>query len=347
MKLLIITQRVDINDDNLGFFHGWIEGLAQRTEKLYVVCLSEGEHRFPENVEVYSMGKEGGANKAVQFFRLQKYLIRNLNKADGIFVHMAPIYAILSFPIATLLRKKILMWYTHKSQNWKLWFAEKLVGRIYTASVESFRIGSKKVKATGHGIDIQLFKPDKLSNGVFRILTAGRIEPSKDLETQICALDILVNQEGIKNIEMTILGSGQLDYYEKKIRALIYEKKLGDYVRFLGSIPNRKMPAYYNKSDLFINSGRTGGVDKAVLEAMACATPVIVSNEAFYPMFSKSNQSLLFKEGDYRGLSEGIKHILLMDEGKRLELGTYLRSIVKENHNLDNLIEKIVSYFRI
>jgi len=26
MKLLICTQKVDINDDILGFFHGWILG---------------------------------------------------------------------------------------------------------------------------------------------------------------------------------------------------------------------------------------------------------------------------------------------------------------------------------
>lgn len=29
MKLLIISQKVDINDDNLGFFHGCLERIAK------------------------------------------------------------------------------------------------------------------------------------------------------------------------------------------------------------------------------------------------------------------------------------------------------------------------------
>jgi len=56
MKLLIITQKVDINDDNLGFFHRWLEKLASRFEKLSVICLAEGEHHLPSNVAVFSLG---------------------------------------------------------------------------------------------------------------------------------------------------------------------------------------------------------------------------------------------------------------------------------------------------
>ena len=34
MKLLIITQKVDINDDNLGSFHNWLEKMAEKTNEL-------------------------------------------------------------------------------------------------------------------------------------------------------------------------------------------------------------------------------------------------------------------------------------------------------------------------
>jgi len=32
MKLLILTQKVDIDDDVLGFFHGWLEEFAKNVE---------------------------------------------------------------------------------------------------------------------------------------------------------------------------------------------------------------------------------------------------------------------------------------------------------------------------
>ena len=78
MKLLIITQKVDIEDDNLGFFHRWLEKFAEKVEKLYVICLWEGKHSLPENVKVYSLGKEKGYSKLRQFFRFQKFQSCNI-----------------------------------------------------------------------------------------------------------------------------------------------------------------------------------------------------------------------------------------------------------------------------
>ena len=37
IKLLIITQKVDRNDDVLGFFHGWITEFAKHVEEVTVL----------------------------------------------------------------------------------------------------------------------------------------------------------------------------------------------------------------------------------------------------------------------------------------------------------------------
>src|SRR3989338_44123 len=60
MRILIVTQAVDSADSDLGFFHRWIEEFAKRFERVIVICLKEGQHRLPENVSVYSLGKESG-----------------------------------------------------------------------------------------------------------------------------------------------------------------------------------------------------------------------------------------------------------------------------------------------
>ena len=45
-KLLIFTQKADINDPVLGFFHKWIEEFSKNFESIIVVCLEKGEFNF-------------------------------------------------------------------------------------------------------------------------------------------------------------------------------------------------------------------------------------------------------------------------------------------------------------
>ena len=72
MKLLIITQKIDQNDDILGFFHRWVEEFAKNTEKVVVIAQFVGQYNLPENIEVFSMGKEMGFSKIRQLFNFNR-----------------------------------------------------------------------------------------------------------------------------------------------------------------------------------------------------------------------------------------------------------------------------------
>lgn len=352
MKLLIITQKVDISDSNLGFFHSWLEKSAQKLEKLYVVCLAKGEHYLPENVEVYSLGKEKGYSKLRQLFRLEKFLIKILPEIKGVFLHMCPIYGIFTFPLAKLFRKRMILWYVHKSVSWKLKLVEKCVDEIFTASKESCRLKNrKKIKIVGHGIDTEFFKPPSLNferqpSNKLKILFVGRIAPVKDLEALIEAIDILVNQKNIRDVKVEIIGS-PIEYYEKKYHQnlirLIKEKELVEHIKFLGGIPHREVLKFYQNSNVFLNLSPTGGMDKAVLEAMACGLPVLVCNEAFKKDFGRFVNELFFQKNNPQDLAQRILNLQTMDVAA---VGNYLRKQVIQNHNLDNLIDKIINNFQ-
>ena len=350
MKLLIITQKIDIDDDILGFFHRWVEKFAENLDKVYVICLWEGKHNLPRNVQVYSLGKEKGYSRIRQLWRLEKFVFRNIRAADGIFIHMCPIYAIAVCPLAKIFRKKMILWYVHKSLNYKLKLAEKCVDKIFTASERSSRLKDRrKIKVVGHGIDIERFKPQTakgknlIQNSKFRILSVGRIAPIKDQETLINAVDILVNQNSIKDIEVKIIGNPLDDFgrvYFEKLKNLAQEKKLKDYIGFFGSIPNTEMPKYYQGSDLVVNLSSTGSMDKVVLEAMACGCLVLTCNEAFNDILENK---YLFSLNNAQDLSEKI--INLKNQPQRYD--DELREIVVKNHNLDNLINKIILNFSL
>jgi glycosyltransferase involved in cell wall biosynthesis len=344
MKLLIITQKVDINDDNLSFFHRWVEKFSERLEKVYVICLSVGEYDLPDNVHVFSMGKEEGYSKMKQFLLLQSYLLKNLSNVDGVFIHMCSIYAICSYIPAKIFGKKMILWFAHKNLGWKLRLTEKLVDKILTASRESCRLKRrKKIKIVGHGIDINRFKPSDNTNekNNFVILSAGRINPSKDLETLVEAADILIRKGNINNLKLMIAGNpitAAEGVYLTKIKDIINEKGLSDNFEFLGSVPNYKMPEYYQASDVFVNLSHTGSMDKVVLEAMACGIPVLTCNESFDSLLDKKYR---FEKKNYKELADKIFRI------KNDGFKDGLRKIVVDNYNLDNLIDKITNEFKV
>jgi glycosyltransferase involved in cell wall biosynthesis len=343
MKLLVIAQKVDINDDNLGFFHHWLTKLAGKTEKLSVICLAEGEHHLPGNVIVYSLGKERGYSKIRQFFRLQMFLLKNLKNADGIFAHMCPIYAIASYPLAKIFRKKMILWYAHGGVNLKLKIVEKMVDEIVTSSIQGCRLKSKKIKVLGQGIDTDLFRPpaSRSDDGIFKILYAGRLVPVKDHQTLIRAIGILVNERNIKKVKVNVLGTPLTDSQRKyldNLRILAREIGVADYIDFLPGVSYFKMPAYYQWANLLVNPSSTGSLDKVVLEAMACGCLVLNCNEAYSGILA---DKYLFKKGDAEDLAR--KMIALIGE----EDDPSLRGIVVESHNLSSLINKIVTEFYV
>ena len=88
MNVLICTQKVDKNDPILGFFHDWVIGFAAKYDYVTVICLFEGEHDLPENVKVFSLGKEKGASKVAYLMRFYKYIWSKQTEYDVVFVHM-------------------------------------------------------------------------------------------------------------------------------------------------------------------------------------------------------------------------------------------------------------------
>ena len=349
MKLLIVTQKVDINDDVLGFMHGWIAEFAKHCEKLTVICLQKGEYDLPKNVKVLSLGKEkylreevrlrGGAKRRKKpnlkeqiFFRIKyifnfyKYIWQERGNYDKVFVHMNPEYVVLGGVFWRLWGKKIGLWYTHKSVNLKLRIAEKMADVIFTASKESFRLMSSKVMVAGHGIDVDHFSPDgKTAN---TILTVGRISPTKH------QLDIIkaYKKSKITN-KLKIIG------VPITFRDRAYEKEIKDYLRnndlnvfMMGSISQKDIVKEYQDASLFVHISSTGSLDKVILEAILCGLSVVTSNRAFTDILGA--EYITSERVDE--ISDKIEYALNHKQKN-------VREHVVQNHNLKNLIPFIVS----
>lgn len=333
-KIFVITQAVDLDNSNLSFFHHWLEKLAMEAD-LVVIANFVGRHNLPPNIKVLSLGKESGKGSIARLFTLWKYAGKYLGECDGIFSHMCPEYVLAVCLCAKIRRKKILFWYTHKDVTFKLRLAEKCADKIFSASAESFRLPSKKLEITGHGIDTELFSPlPELP--IKKLLTVGRITPSKDLETMVLTVKSL-REDGF-DISFDIVGVPYLTEdkeYLNALKDLVKNSGLDGVVRFLGAYSNNQIARVYREHGIFLHASKTGSLDKAVLEAMASGLYVVSSSEAFkfLPELYRVDAN------DALSLASKIREILeTRPENK-------LREIVIRDHNINALIKKIVSYF--
>lgn len=339
MKLLICTQIVDKNDPILGSFHRWIEEFAKHADKVTVVCLKKGSYSLPANVKVYSLGKERGVSKLTYLLNFYQYIIRFRHEYDAVLVHMNPIYVVLAGPLWRWWKKRIGLWYLHRSVDLKLRIAERFVHYIFTASKESFRLKSAKTRITGHAIDTEFFKPksDVSASEVPVLITTGRLSPIKNVHVLLKAAKLL-RERGIAYQLQIIGGAGTPEQqdYEERLRQYTKDNNLSE-VSFLGEISYLEIPLHLQRANLFVNLSGTGSIDKAILEAMATGLLVLTSNEAHHALLSFDNR--LLTDNNPEHIADAVEKILSAD---MVSLRQSLRGLVVKDHSLPHTIADIV-----
>ena len=347
MKILVITQKYDINDSNLGAFIDWWDKLSEKMEKVYVLALEKRSEPTKANMEVLSMGKEEGAGFLRKIFGFYSGFFKTIGKVDAVLVHMIPKYIILSFPVAFILRKPIFMWYTGVTVNRQLKLAVLFCKKVFTAHEAAMRVETKKRIVVGHGIDVNKFKAQsekRKTDEEIIILSVGRITPSKGHDFIIRAIADLIKSG--YSIKLKIIGGVIQEYHQEYfeyLKRLAKDLKINEKVEFLGPVSYGKMPEYFADAEILINTVPFGGLDKVILEAMASGTVPLTSNNAFLSVFPGDFAAqLVFKENNSDDLKMKLKNIFDKKLYQNDELRNTLRNIVVKNHNLDNLINRIM-----
>lgn len=281
MKLLIITQAIDVNHPVLGFFCRWVEEFAQHVEHVHVIALHTGAYTLPKNVTVHSLGKENQQSTINNQHFIAKikskfqhaftfYLLTfTLQKQyDAVFVHMNPEYVVLTGWWWRLVGKKVSLWYTHKSVDMKLRIATWFATHVFTASKESFRLHTRKLQVMGHGIDTAFWTTDSSVVRAHHALSVGRLMRSK-------RHDLAIRFAHEKGMALRIAGEGsEREVLEETARAWKVP------VTFLGALTKEQLRAEYQSAAVLVHRSETGSLDKVVLEAAACGCPVDSSDPA-------------------------------------------------------------------
>jgi len=203
------------------------------------------------------------------------------------------------------------------------------------------------------GVDTERFYPQPKDTGLLEkyeikpdekiILFVGGLDRAhwfKGIEVLLRAVANL--QFSISNFQLIIIGGGDLrPKYEKMAEDL----GIGEKVIFAGKVPDDDLPKYYNLADIFVlpSISRSEAFGLVVLEAMACAKPVIVSDLPG-PRTLVSDNGLKVKIGDVNHLSDRLL-MLLRNKELAQKFGANGREKVLEQYNWPKVVEKLVKVY--
>ncbi|WMJ80626.1 glycosyltransferase family 1 protein [Clostridium sp. MB40-C1] len=160
--------------------------------------------------------------------------------------------------------------------------------------IEYFHVDNKKIEVIYPGcsnyfrsIDSNITKEFIKKNyniyGEF-LLYVGSIHPRKNLHVLLKVFKSIKYYNATKNTKLVIIGNykGKAYEYYLKLKSLARFLKIQDDVIFTGSIDYQDTLYFYNSSECLINLSLYEGFPLSVIEAMACGTPVICSNNKIF-----------------------------------------------------------------
>jgi D-inositol-3-phosphate glycosyltransferase len=114
------------------------------------------------------------------------------------------------------------------------------------------------------------------------VLFVGRIEPLKGLDSLLNAMALLY-QRGHQDLHLMVIGGepdadpDEISAEMKRLKALTSELELECEVTFLGRRDQDVLRYYYSAAEILVMPSHYESFGLVALEAMACGTPVVVS----------------------------------------------------------------------
>lgn len=171
------------------------------------------------------------------------------------------------------------------------------------------------------------------------VLSVGRLDSQKAYDVLLRAARIVVDVR--PHVRFVILGRGR---HAASLDRLRRELALAEVVSFEGQQDD--VPAWLARSDMFVSSSAWEGMPLVVIEAMAAARPVVVTDVGgSREVVGDEECGLVVPPSDPRALAVAIME-LVDDSERRLRMGRSARDRARTVFGLDGLIDAHLSLYR-
>lgn len=149
-----------------------------------------------------------------------------------------------------------------------------------TASSEFHRDLAYKTRSASeivvvpNGVDADLFTPrDRPQQGPVNLVCVGRLIERKG-QHHLLKAAALLKERSCRNWRVTLVGTGDA---EPALREQAAALGISAEVTFMGVVGRAEMPMVYQGADVFVLPSENEGMSVALLEAMACGLPAVVT----------------------------------------------------------------------
>ncbi len=235
----------------------------------------------------------------------------------------------------------------------KILFADWLITYSHYALKRLKKMGFKNVTQIYPGIDLKKFKLTSknsfllkkynFSQNDFIINFTGEYVRLNAIDDVISSFLEISQKIPQAKLSLAVRVKNSQDAQKKKeVIQFLQKNNLLKRVAFHDD-GNYTMSDIYNLADvsLFPVQNMQGKFDipLAVIEAMACEKPVVISDIPILQEFSNQKNSVQIKAGNFKQLSNAVIDLYKNPE-KRLKIGKRARQYVKNNFNLENAEQK-------
>lgn len=168
-------------------------------------------------------------------------------------------------------------------------------------------------------------------NDFFTITTVGRLIEVKNPLAILRSFQ--QSNDGLSRL--FFIGEGHL---RKELLKEVIAQGLDKRIKLTGLIPREMVYRYLTETDLFISTSLIEGLPIAVLEAMACGCPVLLSDIAPHrEIAARADFVPLVPVNDISGFSQEIKNFQKMSAIERAKIGEKCRKLVEDQFSLTRM----------
>ena len=195
------------------------------------------------------------------------------------------------------------------------------------------------IKYIPNGIDTHFYKPLAINKEkLFTYLFIGRLHHEKNIFLLLNAFEKYYAENA--QIQLKIIGQG---YQEQEIKDFITSHQAEKRIKLLAWQEKQKLPTIYNTAHCFINPSLNEGMPNAVMEAMACALPSIVSNvPGNRDLITHQQNGLLFESENEQQLMECLR-TMANNSQLREQLGVNARKLMVEKYAVEAMTRQFYS----